>query len=195
MLLLHSLAFFAGVALVSISIASSRFEGFASRAPWPELAMAALMLLLTLPLFSRYEPVSSPDSPAGVTLQDQVAFSRRLIPLLEDRSLMVLGPTEMLLLGRFPHESIFVFWNDAAAFEYARSRDLGPANHLSELLAEYRPGAIVAIRFFGLPPDAPYRQVDLGQPGGYAVKVFLRDGEPEGSKTSRPAVTGAGTPG
>ena len=94
------------------------------------------MFALTLPVFSHYEPVSSPDSPAGVTLQDQVTFSRRLIPVLEDRSLLMLGPTELLLLGGFSHESIFVFWNSAAAYEYARTRKLESTNLLAELLAE-----------------------------------------------------------
>lgn len=192
MLLLHSLAFFAGVTLVSLLFLLVRFEKLESRAPWPELAMVALTVILTLPIFSRYEPVSSPDSPAGVTLQDQVAFSRRLIPLLEGRSLLMLGPTELLLLGGFSHESIFVFWNDAAAFEYARTRKLRSANLLAALLAEYQPGAIIAGRYFGLPPGVPYRQIDLGQPGGYAAKVYLRAVEASALDTPNRAAMAAG---
>ncbi|MBW2724757.1 MAG: hypothetical protein JRE71_10240 [Deltaproteobacteria bacterium] len=195
MLLLHSLAFFAGVTLVSLLVLLARFEKLAPRAPWPEVAVVVLMFALTHPVFSRYEPVSSPDSPAGVTLQDQLSFSRRLIPVLEDRSLLMLGPTELLLLGGFSHESIFVFWNNAAAFEYARTRKLESTNLLAALLAEYRPGAIITNRFFGLPPDIPYRQIDLGQPGGYAVKVYLRTEESSGPDTSNRAAMTVGSRG
>jgi hypothetical protein len=192
MLLLHSLAFFAGVTLISLLYWMARYESLASRAPWPEVALVVLVLISTLPVLSSHEPVSTPDSPAGVTLQDQVAFSRRLIPVLEERSLLMLGPTELLLLGGFSHESIFVFWNDAAAFEYARTRKLTSPNRLAALLAEYRPGAIIANRYFGLPPDAPYRQIDLGQPGGYAVRVYLRAEDSAGSERSNPSGIGAG---
>ena len=114
-----------------------------------------------------------------------------MIPMLEDRSLLMLGPTEMLLLGGFSHESIFVFWNDAAAFEYARTRKLRSANPLAALVSEYRPGAIIANRYFGLPPEVPYRQIDLGQPGGYAVKVFLRTEASGAANESTRAFRGA----
>ena len=94
--------------------------------------------------------------------------------MLVGRTLLVLGPTEMLLLGGFKPESIFVYWNDATEYEYARTRDVSSPDLLASLIAETQPGVIVASAFHVMPVGAPYRAVDLGRPGGYGVNVFLR---------------------
>ena len=181
MLLLHSLAFFAGVALVSAWLLAMRSPTLAGSRPWAGIVAVGLTLALTRPIVMEPPRVETPDSPLGVSLEDQRTFARRLAPLVQDRSLLVLGPTEMLVLGDFEHETIFHFWNDATRYEYARTRNVGHGNLLAELVAEVAPGVIVASRDLSFPPDIPYRGVDLGRPGGYAVRVFVRiEGETEG---------------
>lgn len=174
MLLLHSFAFFAGVTLVSLWFAVERFGSSSEAKTWVGVVMILVVAAIARPIFSNPTPLSTPDSPLGVTLQDQRSFANRLGSLLEDRTLLVLGPTELLVLGGFERESIFVYWNDATEHEYARLRDDDSANLLASLLDEVQPGVIAASRFHVLPSDAPYRAVDLGRPGGYGVNVFVR---------------------
>ncbi|MCH7866117.1 MAG: sulfatase [Myxococcales bacterium] len=176
MLLLHSVAFFAGVTLVSLYLGLDEYQqrqtGMTN--PWLGAMVVAIVLVLTRPVFSEPAKLWTPDSPVSVTLQDQLTMARRLAPILKDRSLLVLGPAEMLVLGGFSHESIYVFWNDATKFEYARTHPDKSSNLLADLVAELKPGVILASRYQSLPPDIPYRGVDLGTPGGYAVRVFVR---------------------
>ena len=119
----------------------------------------------------------TPDAPDGVTLAHQVAFAEALEPVVRGRRLVVLGPSELLLLGGFEHESIFVFWNAAAAFEFQRLRGEASQDPLTDFILENDPDVIIANRYFALPAGIPYRLEDLGQPGGYAVKVWVREGK------------------
>jgi hypothetical protein len=174
MLLLHSFAFFAGVSLVSLWFA------LLPRIPEVRLghatvAVVILSLLLVRPVVRDLPRVEAPDAPLGVTLEDQRTLARRLHARAGDRPMLVLGPTELLVLEDFDHETIFHFWNDATRFEYARTRGLEDEDLLAALVDEVRPDFIVASRYLSFPPDIPYRGVDLGSPGGYAVRVFERD--------------------
>lgn len=174
MLLLHTAAFFSGVALVSGFELAERMLPQSIPRPALGLASVVLMLAVARPVLSQPEALSTPDSPPGVTLQDQRAFARRLAPLLEDRSLLLLGPTEMLVLGGFERESIYVYWNDATRHEYARTHESNEIDLLEALIREFEPDVIVASRFIELPAGTPFSWVDLGRPGGYAVNVFTR---------------------
>jgi arylsulfatase len=177
MLLLHSVAFFAGIALVSVYLIAEQVQrkrnaGLA--APWLGVVAVAAALAFTRPVVSNPVDLWTPDSASSVTLQDQRSMARRLATVVEDRSLLVLGPTEMLILGGFSPESKYVFWNQATKHEYARTHPGASSNLLADLVAEFKPGAILASRYLDLPPDIPYRGVDLGNPGGYAIRVFVR---------------------
>lgn len=175
MVLLHTAAFFAGVALISLVLAlESCLEDPAAKR-WPMLVAIAAVLLLVQPALSQPTRLWTPDAPATVTLQDQQSFARRLAPLVAGRTVLVLGPTEQLVLGDFDAVSDYVYWNDASEFDYAHNRGLPAGGLLGTLLAEYEPGVIVASMFFGLSAGLPYREADLGQPGGYAIRVFVRD--------------------
>lgn len=174
MLLLHTFAFFAGVALVSLWFAIEGDRQSVETRAWAGIVMVVVVVALARPVVSNPIPLSTPDSPLGVTLQDQSSFAGRLAPLLEERSLLILGPTEMLVLGGFERESIFVYWNDATEYEFARTRNDSSLDLLASLIAEVQPGAIVASRFHVMPIDAPYAPVVLGRPNGYGINVFLR---------------------
>ncbi len=188
MLLLHSFAFFAGVSFVALwLVLSSRIP--TERLSLSTLVIVALALLLVRPVVRDFPVVEAPDAPLGVTLEDQRTLARRLQARAGDRPMLVLGPTELLVLEDFEHETIFHFWNDATRFEYARTRGLEDEDLLAALVDEVKPDFIVASRYLSLPPDIPYRGVDLGSPGGYAVRVFERD-ETEASRSGvvpRPA--------
>lgn len=195
MLLLHSVAFFAGIALVSMYLIAdwirrNRNAGLAP--PWLGAATVAIVLVLTRPVVSNPVDLWTPDSPSSVTLQDQLSMARRLIPILENRSVLVLGPTEMLILGGFSPESNYVFWNEATKYEYARTHPGASSNLLEDLVAEFEPGAIIASRYLSLPPNIPYRGIDLGSPGGYAIRVFVRTTSPEKLNASPAATTSPG---
>lgn len=174
MLLLHTLAFFAGVALISVWFAIERSGMTTDTKAWAGLALVVVVAALARPVVSNPTPLFTPDSPPGVTLQDQSTFARRLAPIVKGRSLLVLGPTEQLILGGFPRESIFVYWNDATEHEFARTRNDASGNLLASLITEVQPDVIVASVFHVIPEGFPYAPVDLGRPGGYGVNVFVR---------------------
>lgn len=178
MLLLHSATFFAGIALISLVLGLESLLKDSAAQRWPGLVAVAAVLLLVQPALSEPTRLWTPDAPATVTLQDQQSFARRLAPLVAGRTVLVLGPTEQLVLGDFEVVSDYVYWNDATEFDYGHKRGLPAGNLLGALLAEYEPGVIVASSFFGLSSGLPYRQLDLGQPGGYAIRVFVRDAPP-----------------
>jgi hypothetical protein len=177
MLLLHSLAFFAGISLISIFVALGKLPVAPGTAAALQLAMVALVFVLVRPGIAEPLEQFTPDAPVGVTLEHQLEFVEGLKPFLRGKRLIVLGPSELLFLGGFEHQSIFVFWNSAAAWEYQRLRGGPRREPLADFIGEYNPDVIIAKSHFVLPPGVPYEPRDFGQPGGYTVRVLVRTNE------------------
>ena len=177
MLLLHSFAFFAGITLASgwLLLAAVR-PGWVSTTP-PRLAAVLLVLLLVRPVVRMPPPIDTPDAPAGVTLEDQRTIAKRLRAVVGDETLLVLGPTEMLVLEPLNHVTLFHFWNDATRYEFARTRESRGEDLLSELVDEVKPAYIVANRLLSFSQAIPYRGVDLGSSGRYSLRLFERVGD------------------
>jgi hypothetical protein len=178
MLLLHSLAFFAGVSLIGTFVSLARLPLGSRSTTVLQLAMVGLVLAIVRPAIAVPAILSTPDAPGGLTLHKQLEFVERLRPILRDKRLVVLGPSELLMLGEFEHESIFVFWNTAAAFEYQRLRGRRFEDPLADFIAHHAPDVIIANRYFGLPPGIDFEVADLGQSEEYPIKVWLRRSAP-----------------
>jgi hypothetical protein len=179
MLLLHNLAFFAAIALISVHHSLARLPLDGRNLKRAQLALMAVVVLLARPVFSEAEVLRTPDAPVGVRLTDQRTFAGRLEAVTRGRRLVVLGPSELLLLGNLEHESIFVYWNPAAIHEFVRTRGQVSSDPLLDLLVETDPDVIVTKSTFARPSGIPYVEKDLGQPGGYTVRVYLRSGSLE----------------
>ena len=97
MLLLHTLAFFAGVTFAALCDVAERFGRPQRVAP---VLVVALGLALR-PVLSPPIDISTPDAAPGATRSDQEDFARRLAPLVDGRSTLVLGPSEVLFHGGY----------------------------------------------------------------------------------------------
>jgi hypothetical protein len=174
MILLHSFAFFGGIALIDLF-------NLIERAPLrPEtsrrlgIAMAVALLLVVRPGFSEYAGLKTRIAPIRTKLTDQITMARKIERIARGKTIMVLGPTEMAMLGDLKPLSNFFFWNEAAEYEYRRTRGEGPKGAFLALLLEYNPDVIVSNRGRKMPASSPYVYTDLGKPGGYQIEVFVR---------------------
>lgn len=174
MLVLHSLAFFGGLVLVSAWQGWLHWRPDLARAPWAGPLVVVAALAFIQPIVGAAPGIDTPDAPRGVTLEDQRTLAKRLKRVAGEAPMLVLGPTELLVLEDFRHETIFHFWNDATRFEYARTRDTTAGDLLSALVDEVKPAYIVASQLLEFDPALPYRGVALGSSGGYGVRAFER---------------------
>jgi len=173
MILLHSIAFFGGVALLELFHLLERARLAPLTSHWLEVALAIAMLLAVRPVFSDYPPLRTRIAPAETKLSDQVTMAQRIRQLAQGKTVMVLGPTEMATLGNLEPLSNFFFWNLAAEHEYVRTRGADADNFLM-LLREYQPDVVISNRDRRMPSNSPYLRAELGEPGGYRIEVFVR---------------------
>lgn len=192
---LHSVAFFAGVALVGFRLSLRRWLPNTPRIAAGGAVL--LMLVVARPWVSRPKYRLVLNDPSGsVSLQDQRALALALQERLGDPTTVVLGPAELRFLSGTHNPGALVYWNRAAHATFRstpQEPDLVTLRGLMEKAGARRvvcdqldPKEVCARAFDGL--------VDQPVVGAYRVKVFafrpsrsLRD---IGGSASRP---GAGS--
>jgi hypothetical protein len=179
-ILQHSVVFFAAVALWSAYQWLGRTAA-AARGSGTLVGLAALIAatLVWRPWVSRRDFRLVPRPPgAALTLAAQEQVARRLAPQVAAGRAAVLGPTEILVLGRAANPAPLVYWNAATWGYFRRSaqeseeetlRRLLAATHAQVVICDLEiPGvpATVCPRAFGAPLS-----FESG-PDGYGVALY-----------------------
>jgi hypothetical protein len=170
---LHSVAFFAGVALVALHLTLARWLANAQRI---SAGVAVLLVFVVArPWVSREKfRLVLNDASGSVSLQDQRALALALQPRLADPTTVVLGPAELRFLSGTRNPGALVYWNRAAHATF-RSSPQEPEwvtlrTYMEQVGArtvvcdQLDPRGICARAFDGL--------VDQPAVGTYGVKVF-----------------------
>jgi hypothetical protein len=124
-ILLHSVAFFLGIAFIEILrfFRDAFSRCWASRS-WParysglsSLLMCAVVMLVTRPsiLRSEFSPTSKNDRPIP-TLSDQQEVNRALEPIIRDKRLAFIGYVEQLILSGRKNDIPHVGWTPGDVF-------------------------------------------------------------------------------
>lgn len=174
--LVHSLAFLAGFALIRLGDAIATRLAPRSRSP-----RAALLpfLLLAVVAARPWQPRSSawlatPAVRPGVTLDEQRAVAREVARQLGDRRAAYLGPSEIPFLLGTASVVPFTVWHASAHAFYAKPGEAS-AETLHRLLDEAHAEVVVTDHGVPLPAprDASYPLLDtIGDPARYAVDVY-----------------------
>jgi hypothetical protein len=136
-ILLHSLGFFAAVALCTLYLRIVARAGPrpAVRAAVQAIAAAAIVVLVLRP-WSYERSIAGVTRQAGtaMTLADQRAFAARLNEVIGGRRAILLGPSELLFLGDRRNPLPIVYWNAATHAYYRRSPEEERQQTLRRLL-------------------------------------------------------------
>ncbi len=152
-ILLHSMAFFAAVAIIeaygriSVAVRGSRWLGTTGRATALEALVVLVMIAATRPAFLRPRfdlPIR--ETAAGTTLDDQRAVLRGLRPLIRDRQVTFIGPVELLFLAGGENSLPFVYWNVASHAFYRAGPEESVRHTLERILRESGPELLVLDR-------------------------------------------------
>lgn len=192
-ILMHSIVFFAGLALIELASLPERFLSRArisssdgaqtgSGRQWIRgvpVGVAAMLLLLNAgPIFApRLELPSGQIKPGG-TLAQQKDVAHRLLGEAGERQLAFIDYAELLFLERRRNVLPTVFWNDAPASYYRDAPDETPTDTIIRLLrqadADVVVGAkreVVAHPWF----KQTYRAIQIvSSDGSYAVRADVR---------------------
>jgi hypothetical protein len=146
--LLHSLAFFAGLALVELPWRTTR-AGRTWRRPVAVLA-AAVWLAAVRPWAARSEWGPPPSVPrTAATLGAQRRLAENLDRDLGDRKVLILGPSDQRVLAERLHAGRLVVWTPATQRYYRRGGEES-ADTLARLLLEEGAQVVICDRGYDL---------------------------------------------
>lgn len=186
--LVQSLAFFAGVALATATLAAGRAAARATaadpgearhRGTMGKATALAILALAVRPAWLHGEiDLRTRATPVAATLAGQRDVAAQVAARFSGKRLGVIGPSEMLLLSGVPNAIPFVYWN-AAPWSYYR---LGPGESeretLRRILLEARlDGFVYPEQRLGRDEvlGRVYERVEfVAADGSYALPVWVR---------------------
>jgi len=176
-ILLHSLAFFAGVAFVDLALMGEGLAGAVTRrrlATWT--AAAVLAGMAARPWVSRRTFVLHGATGGGsITLRAQRALAQTLLPRLKDRTAVFLGPSEQLYLLNRANRGPVVYWTAATYHHYRRDPQEPPSAVLGRILQSSGSQLLVCDRGFPIQSAALVSLRPLGTEtasGPYGVDLY-----------------------
>jgi len=177
-ILLHSLAFFAAVALNMLWLGAERVAGGGRRVVGV-LVWLALALAVSRPWIARgsLRLVAAPAG-EGVTLDDQRELAPQIAARAAGRRVAFVGPAEQLYLGGGTNPLPFVYWNAATYAYYRESPAESSEATLVRLLDTAGVDVVVCDRGrtpLGASSSFPFAFTGtVAMPSGYGVDLYER---------------------